>query len=231
MEAVLVDEQRRRPFHRLVQRRPRASPRISYTPAVPEPGRPSAAGVYRRVVFPSHEQLRYPRRRDGGVAICVPIPSSPSFAGPAPTLCATSATGAGSRRLALAALHHLEQPRVAGALRGQPDERPGHVALGGRTHPRAGAPLCRARVRTGYWAAMSQANMDVVREAVDAVNRRDPAAFTACLHPDVEWDDAGGFGTSTSLSLPLPSTQVARGGVFRPAGALPRRNRRRQRVE
>ena len=38
---------------------------------------------------------------------------------------------------------------------------------------------------------MSQENIEVVLKAVDAVNRRDPDAFVACLHPDVEWEESG----------------------------------------
>jgi ketosteroid isomerase-like protein len=38
---------------------------------------------------------------------------------------------------------------------------------------------------------MSQENVEVVREAMDAVNARDPDAFIACLHPEVEWVDSG----------------------------------------
>jgi ketosteroid isomerase-like protein len=38
---------------------------------------------------------------------------------------------------------------------------------------------------------MSHENIEVVREAVDAVNARDPDAFVACLHPEVEWVDSG----------------------------------------
>ena len=37
---------------------------------------------------------------------------------------------------------------------------------------------------------MPQANKDVVREAVDATNRRDLDAFKACLHRDVEWEES-----------------------------------------
>jgi ketosteroid isomerase-like protein len=40
---------------------------------------------------------------------------------------------------------------------------------------------------------MSEENVEVVREAVDAVNRGDPDAFIACLHPDVDWEDTEGF--------------------------------------
>jgi ketosteroid isomerase-like protein len=36
---------------------------------------------------------------------------------------------------------------------------------------------------------MTQANQEVVREAVDATNRGDPDAFKACLHPEVEWEE------------------------------------------
>ena len=40
---------------------------------------------------------------------------------------------------------------------------------------------------------MSQENIEVVREMIDAVNRRDPDAFVACLTPGVEWDDREGW--------------------------------------
>jgi len=36
---------------------------------------------------------------------------------------------------------------------------------------------------------MSQENVEVVREVVDAVNRGDPDAFIACLRPDVVWEE------------------------------------------
>jgi ketosteroid isomerase-like protein len=36
---------------------------------------------------------------------------------------------------------------------------------------------------------MSQENVEVVREAADAANRRDPDAFVALLSPDVEWEE------------------------------------------
>jgi ketosteroid isomerase-like protein len=36
---------------------------------------------------------------------------------------------------------------------------------------------------------MSQANVEVIRAAVDALNRGDPDAFTALLRPDVEWKE------------------------------------------
>jgi ketosteroid isomerase-like protein len=36
---------------------------------------------------------------------------------------------------------------------------------------------------------MSQENVEIVRELVDAVNRRDLDAFVACLRPDVEWEE------------------------------------------
>lgn len=38
---------------------------------------------------------------------------------------------------------------------------------------------------------MSQQNVQVVREAVDAMNARDPDEFIACLHPDVVWEESG----------------------------------------
>jgi ketosteroid isomerase-like protein len=40
---------------------------------------------------------------------------------------------------------------------------------------------------------MSQENVELVSEAVDAFNRRDFDAFIARVHPDVEWDDTEGF--------------------------------------
>ena len=39
--------------------------------------------------------------------------------------------------------------------------------------------------------AMSQENIEIVREAVVAMNRRDVDAFLACLHPDVDWVESG----------------------------------------
>ncbi|HEX2358924.1 MAG TPA: nuclear transport factor 2 family protein [Solirubrobacterales bacterium] len=36
---------------------------------------------------------------------------------------------------------------------------------------------------------MSQENIDVIREAVDALNRRDVDAFIAFARPDVEWKE------------------------------------------
>jgi ketosteroid isomerase-like protein len=38
---------------------------------------------------------------------------------------------------------------------------------------------------------MSQENVEVILEGVDAINRRDPDAFIACLHPDVVWEESG----------------------------------------
>ena len=38
---------------------------------------------------------------------------------------------------------------------------------------------------------MSKENIEVVLKAVDAVNRRDPDAFVACLHPEVKWEESG----------------------------------------
>jgi ketosteroid isomerase-like protein len=38
---------------------------------------------------------------------------------------------------------------------------------------------------------MSQENVEVVLNAVDAVNRADVDAFVACFHPDVEWEVGG----------------------------------------
>jgi len=34
---------------------------------------------------------------------------------------------------------------------------------------------------------MAEENVEAVLKATDAVNRRDPGAFVACLHPDVVW--------------------------------------------
>jgi ketosteroid isomerase-like protein len=38
---------------------------------------------------------------------------------------------------------------------------------------------------------MSEETVEVIREAVDALNRRDPDAFIAFLSPDVEWEERG----------------------------------------
>lgn len=40
---------------------------------------------------------------------------------------------------------------------------------------------------------MSLQNVEVVRAAIEAVNKRDPDAFLACLDPEVVWDDSEGF--------------------------------------
>jgi ketosteroid isomerase-like protein len=37
---------------------------------------------------------------------------------------------------------------------------------------------------------LSQDRVDVVLRGVDATNKRDPDAFVACLHPDVEWAES-----------------------------------------
>jgi ketosteroid isomerase-like protein len=38
---------------------------------------------------------------------------------------------------------------------------------------------------------MSQENVEVVREGAEAMNRRDPDGFLACLHPEVAWEESG----------------------------------------
>jgi ketosteroid isomerase-like protein len=38
---------------------------------------------------------------------------------------------------------------------------------------------------------MARENVDVVLRGIVATNRRDPDAFVACLHPDVEWEESG----------------------------------------
>jgi ketosteroid isomerase-like protein len=38
---------------------------------------------------------------------------------------------------------------------------------------------------------MSQENVEVVLEGADAINRRDPDSFIACLHPEVVWEESG----------------------------------------
>jgi hypothetical protein len=38
---------------------------------------------------------------------------------------------------------------------------------------------------------MSKENVEAVLAAVDAVNKRDPDAFIACLHPEIEWEERG----------------------------------------
>ena len=40
---------------------------------------------------------------------------------------------------------------------------------------------------------MSEENLEIVSEWVEAFNRRDTDGFLAGLHPDVEWDDTEGF--------------------------------------
>jgi ketosteroid isomerase-like protein len=40
---------------------------------------------------------------------------------------------------------------------------------------------------------MSDGNLQVGRELIDAVNRRDLDAFLALVRPDVEWDDSEGW--------------------------------------
>jgi ketosteroid isomerase-like protein len=40
---------------------------------------------------------------------------------------------------------------------------------------------------------MSQENVQITRENMEAFNRREIDAFLASLHPDVEWDDSNGF--------------------------------------
>jgi ketosteroid isomerase-like protein len=37
---------------------------------------------------------------------------------------------------------------------------------------------------------MSQENVEIVRQVVEAINRRDADAFVATVSPDVEWEDA-----------------------------------------
>lgn len=45
---------------------------------------------------------------------------------------------------------------------------------------------------------MSQ-NVEVVREMVEALNRKDPERFLACLAPDVEFDDREGWPKSRGM--------------------------------
>lgn len=40
---------------------------------------------------------------------------------------------------------------------------------------------------------MTRDNIDVGRELIDAVNRRDLDAFLGLVRPDVEWDDSEGW--------------------------------------
>jgi ketosteroid isomerase-like protein len=40
---------------------------------------------------------------------------------------------------------------------------------------------------------MSRENVEIAREITDAFSQRDPDAFVACLHPDVEWEDIDGW--------------------------------------
>src|SRR5262245_10299184 len=39
---------------------------------------------------------------------------------------------------------------------------------------------------------MSEENVEIVLKLMAAVNRRDPDAFMACLHPEVEWREESG---------------------------------------
>jgi ketosteroid isomerase-like protein len=54
---------------------------------------------------------------------------------------------------------------------------------------------------------MSQENVEIVREGVDAVNRRDPDAFIACVHPDVVWE------VSDEVTVDLGGVYRGRAGV------------------
>jgi len=38
---------------------------------------------------------------------------------------------------------------------------------------------------------MSEENVECIRRGMDALNRRDPDAFIACVHPDVVWETIG----------------------------------------
>jgi ketosteroid isomerase-like protein len=40
---------------------------------------------------------------------------------------------------------------------------------------------------------ISEQNVQIARENMEAFNRREIGAFLASLHPDVEWDDSNGF--------------------------------------
>src|SRR5215217_7131407 len=42
-------------------------------------------------------------------------------------------------------------------------------------------------------AAVTRGNIEVARELIDAVNRRDLDAFLRLVRPDVEWDDREGW--------------------------------------
>ena len=48
------------------------------------------------------------------------------------------------------------------------------------------SPLCR---EAGYWRAMSQQNVEVVRRIERAFNKGDIDALVAELHPAVEWEE------------------------------------------
>jgi ketosteroid isomerase-like protein len=39
---------------------------------------------------------------------------------------------------------------------------------------------------------MSRENVEIVRQGLEAINRRDVDVFVACLHPEVEWDNTEG---------------------------------------
>lgn len=51
---------------------------------------------------------------------------------------------------------------------------------------------------------MSQDNVEIVRQVVEAINRRDADAFVATVNPDVEWEDAL-FFTEGSPDVPRQS--------------------------
>src|SRR5829696_4861230 len=71
---------------------------------------------------------------------------------------------------------------------------PGIAGEPNRTAARTRGPGARllAPANPGDTArAMSQENVEVVRRLIHAANERDPDAFVAHLHPDVEWVETG----------------------------------------
>jgi ketosteroid isomerase-like protein len=49
-------------------------------------------------------------------------------------------------------------------------------------------PVVDPRLRE---ADVERTNVEIILQGIDATNRRDPDAFLAGLHPDVEWEESG----------------------------------------
>jgi ketosteroid isomerase-like protein len=46
---------------------------------------------------------------------------------------------------------------------------------------------------------MSQENVEIVLQGIDAVNRQDPEAFVATASPDIEWEDSAFWSESPRI--------------------------------